>query len=212
MTEKIGEKENSHLKDPGRVINLTDGVFAIIMTLLVLELKVPDVAPTSLNDALHECGYKLFLYAISFLLAGVYWMSHRLIFSHIKYVNNMLLWLNIIFLMICSLIPFGAALLGTYPDETSTLLFYGMLLTMLATWRLLMYYYVTRTIELLIVKVPEKKRRNVLGIMIFAPAMFLFAMAISPVLPTTALILYATTPPCFVTLIAFANKNRDSKR
>src|SRR6187549_497438 len=95
------------LGDPTRLVQLTDGVFAIIMTPLVLEVKVPDVSDTGLlRDQLLECCYRLFLYAISFLLAGVYWMSHRMLFSMVKRINPMLAWLNIVFLMVCSLIPF----------------------------------------------------------------------------------------------------------
>lgn len=205
MSEVKVDLEISHLKSPSRIINLTDGVFAIIMTLLVLELKVPEVNSGSLGEALKHCGFKLFLYAISFLLAGVYWVGHRLIFSHIKYVNNTLIWLNIIFLMICSLIPFGAALLGSYPNEIPSLTAYGFLLFLLAGWRLLMYYYVTRRHELLIDIIPPKQKRNVLMIMIFAPLMFLISILIVPYSQSLALILYATTPPCFVTLITIAN-------
>ena len=97
--------------DPMRVLALTDGVFAIIMTILVLELHVPVV---STNEELKTWGvalsYKLLLYFASFLLAGVYWVGHRSLFSLVRRVNTGLLWINIIFLMIAALIPVGASL------------------------------------------------------------------------------------------------------
>ena len=81
------------ISDPTRTIALADGVFAIIMTLLVLELKIPkieDIHGTTSSDIILNCLYTLFLYAISFLLAGVYWIGHRMIFSMVKRVNNTL--------------------------------------------------------------------------------------------------------------------------
>ena len=197
----------SSLTNPTRVLALTDGVFAIIMTLLVLELKVPNISNTALlYDELMQCGYKLLLYFASFLLAGVYWMGHRLIFSLIKEVNVTLVWLNIFFLMICSLIPFGAALLGTYPFATETLTMYGALLTMLAGWRLLMYWYVTSNKKILHAPVPPRRRRRVLSVMIFAPVMFFLSICIVPFLPGLSLFLFCVTPLMFVTLITIVNK------
>lgn len=212
MEEIKLEHELANLKNPSRIINLTDGVFAIIMTLLVLELKVPQVSSQELSHSLLQLGYKLMLYAISFLLAGVYWAGHKLIFSHVKYVNNTLIWLNIIFLMICSLIPFGAALLGTYPHEPASLIAYGVLLTMLASFRLFMYYYVSKTHKLLFQIIPTQQKKNVLSIMIFAPSMFLMSICLATNYPTIALIIYAITPPIFTALITIANhpKNKTS--
>src|SRR5262245_35138335 len=125
------------LKDPIRLVQLTDGVFSIIMTLLVLEIKVPGIEEGhgNLAEQLKNCSYQLFLFGVSFLLAGVYWMSHRFLFSLVKKLNTVLLWLNIIFLMFCSLIPFGAALLGRFPHEPLALMSYGVLLAVLAGWR-----------------------------------------------------------------------------
>ena len=197
----------SSLKDPTRILALTDGVFAIIMTLLVLELKVPKLSDTSkLYEELMNCGYQLLLYFASFLLAGVYWLGHRLLFSLIKYVNTTLVWLNIIFLMIASLIPFGAALLGSYPHATETLSMYGFLLTMLASWRLLMYVYATANRKLLHSAVPPKRRSRVITVMIVAPILFLISICIVPFFPTLALVLYCVTPVIFVTLITIVNR------
>lgn len=206
----MGDHPDTHphsLKDPSRTVALTDGVFAIIMTLLVLELKVPPVQKgVELGEKLNGLGYHLLLYFASFLLAGVYWVGHRLIFSLVKYVNTTLVWLNIFFLMICSLIPFGAALLGNYPFETYSLAIYGILLFLLAGWRLFMYVYVTQHHSLLYAPVPRIRRRRVIGVMIFAPVMFLLSFCIVPFFPRLALVLYCIIPPMFVTAITLVNK------
>jgi uncharacterized membrane protein len=134
-----------------------------------------------------------------------------MIFSHVKQVDNTLIWLNILYLMICSLIPFGAALLGTYTFEPIALAAYGILLTMLASCRLLMYIYVTSHRELIYAPVPRLRRKKVLRVMIFAPIMFLLSLSITGIFPTAALILYAITPPVFVTAITLVNRSRNDK-
>jgi uncharacterized membrane protein len=204
--------EDHLLKDPTRILALSDGVFAIIMTLLVLEIKVPELEshnPEMFKRLMMDCAYKLFLFIISFLLAGVYWVGHRMLFSLVKKVNNTLVWLNIIFLMICSLIPFGAALLGHYSNNTIALAAYGILLTMLAAWRLLMYVYVTSNHKLLYKPVSSIKRKRIIHVMIFAPVMFLLSISITGIFPIAALVFYAITPPLFVTAITIVNSKPD---
>jgi uncharacterized membrane protein len=150
--------------------------------------------------------FTLMLYAISFLLAGVYWMGHRMIFSLVKNVNYSLTWMNIVYLMLSSLIPFGAALLGSYKYNEFALVGYGLLLFSLAFWRLIMYVYVTSTPAVRFGPVPPKRRKMVIQVLIFAPCMFLASTLICRILPTTALIIDAITPPMFVTAITLINK------
>ncbi len=209
---KESEEHNEHselkhtLNQPMRIVTLTDGVFAIIMTLLILEVKIPEIkSGGALKDEINSTGYRLFLFAMSFLLAGVYWISHRVIFSYVRRVNTMLVWLNIIFLMICSLIPFGAAILGNYPHDSIALFFYGILLTLLAGWRLLLYLYVTSHHDLLYAPVPAKRKKRVSGVMIFAPVMFFLSLCLVPYYPTLSLILFAVTPVFFATAISIVS-------
>lgn len=195
------------MRDPTRLVQLTDGVFAIIMTLLVLEIKVPGLSSTTqtLREQLNECAYELFLYAISFLLAGVYWMSHRMLFSMVKKINTLLAWMNILFLMLCSLIPFAAAMLGKFSKDTMALEVYGVFLALLAGWRLLMYLYITSHHELIYAPVPFSQKKAVLRVMYFAPVMFIISAGITPYFPTAALFIDAFTPPMFVSAITYVN-------
>ena len=71
--------------DPARVLALSDGVFAIIITLLMLEIHVPELAQGhSLNEALAEVRPSLTAFVISFTLAGMYWVAHRDLFALIR--------------------------------------------------------------------------------------------------------------------------------
>ena len=99
---------------PNRIEFLTDGVFAIVMTLLVLEITLPEIAQPSLQAELPQKLLEilpiLFKYALSFLVLGVLWGYHHLAFHSIKRSNMALAWLNIVFLMFVALIPFSTSI------------------------------------------------------------------------------------------------------
>jgi uncharacterized membrane protein len=93
----------------GRVEAFSDGVIAIIITIMVLELKAPE------RPGLEEFWrlWPVFLaYVLSFAYVGIYWVNHHRLFSHAKVVTNALVWLNLGLLFALSLIPFTAAYLG----------------------------------------------------------------------------------------------------
>jgi uncharacterized membrane protein len=108
-----------------RIEALTDGVFAIVMTLLVLGIVVPHLshleASTELPKRLLDLRPVFLSYASSFIVLGFFWIGHDSQFHHIKRVNRTLLWITIFYLMFIALIPFSTALLGEYPDLSSHL-------------------------------------------------------------------------------------------
>src|SRR5215207_5587653 len=104
--------------DPARVLALSDGVFAIIITLLVLEVHVPELTQgQSLAEALEELRPSLVAFVISFILAGIQWVGHRDLFGLIRRTDRGLVWLNTLYLLPLCLLPFGAGLLGRYDQE-----------------------------------------------------------------------------------------------
>lgn len=98
-----------------RLETLADGVFAIVMTLLVFELRIPELPGAAAADlwaAVVLLGPSLLSFIVSFLVLGVYWVGHHSQFQHIRRADQTLLWLNILFLMCVSLVPFSAGMLG----------------------------------------------------------------------------------------------------
>src|SRR6185312_10886892 len=97
---------------------LTDGIFAIAMTLLVLELKVPElpksVSTSELLQSLRHEGPAFISFMVSFLYCGVLWMMHHLAMHFIRHIQIGLVWLNLLFLMSISVLPFSCALLGHF--------------------------------------------------------------------------------------------------
>jgi uncharacterized membrane protein len=97
---------------------LTDGIFAISMTLLVLELKIPDLPKSvSTSELLQSIGHEapaFFSFLVSFLYCGLLWILHHLAMHFIRHLQIVLVWLNLLFLMSISLMPFSCGLLGHF--------------------------------------------------------------------------------------------------
>lgn len=111
-----------------RIEALSDGIFAIVMTLLVLELKVPHIEGIGhgeLIKSLFELSPKFISYILSFIILGIYWIGHHNQMHFIKKSDRTFLWLNLMFFLFVSLVPFSTALLGEYPTEQVSIIVYG---------------------------------------------------------------------------------------
>jgi uncharacterized membrane protein len=108
-----------------RLEALSDGVFAIVITLLILEIKVPHVTVSELNKSLITLLPKAFSFALSFVIIGVYWVAHHNMLHFIAKVDRTSLWLNILVLFTICIIPFPTALIGDYPDAITPAILYG---------------------------------------------------------------------------------------
>src|SRR5438046_7504339 len=100
-----------------RLEMLTDGVFAIVMTLLVLELKVPELdrraAASEVRHTLLEHWPLFFSFFITFIMSAAYWMWHQMSFHELTHVDRAFCGLSLGFLMFMSLLPFPSAMLGS---------------------------------------------------------------------------------------------------
>jgi uncharacterized membrane protein len=111
-----------------RVEALTDGVFAIAMTVLVLGLELPRGAG-SLGERLWSLWPKLASYVLSFVMLGVLWIGHHFQLHHLRSVDRVLIWLNLAFLLAITFLPFGAAVLGAeYTQPGAIALYAGTIL------------------------------------------------------------------------------------
>jgi uncharacterized membrane protein len=132
---------------PGRVEALTDGVFAIVMTILVLELSIPVVAGNSthneLTQGLISIWPKILSYVATFLILGFMWNVHHRQFNMIKRSDSVLVWLNILFLMFVALLPFSTSVLGEYLGEQLPILIYGGNFIVCMITRYILWSYAT---------------------------------------------------------------------
>lgn len=132
-----------------RISFFTDGVFAIAITLLVIEFKVPVVEhPTdaALWDKLAHMGLLLLGFLISFCIVGYYWSVHHRIFGYVEKYTTRLIWLNLMFLFSVVLLPFTSGLLGEYASETELHLPYGIYvanIVLTAIMNAILWFYVS---------------------------------------------------------------------
>jgi uncharacterized membrane protein len=108
-----------------RLEAFSDGVIAIIVTIMVLELKAPE--DTTL-PALLALWPIFFSYALSFLIVAIYWVNHRHVIRYATRVTPMLLWINMLVLFTTSLIPFATAWLGEHLTAPVPNVAYGLVL------------------------------------------------------------------------------------
>jgi uncharacterized membrane protein len=99
-----------------RMETFSDGVLAVIITIMALELKIPEVVGGFQLHALMDIIPKLASYAVAFVLVGVSWMNHLLSLRDVERASLKLFWINLLFLFCASLIPSATAFLGEHPS------------------------------------------------------------------------------------------------
>ena len=199
--------ERTH--DPARVLALSDGVFAIIITLLVLEVHVPELTQgQTLNEALAEVRPSLTAFVISFVLAGMHWVAHRDLFTLIRRADRGLVWLNILYLLPLCLLPFGAGLLGRYEHEAVALRIYGLLLVLIALMRVVIWLYATNRPHLLWQRLDHRQRRAGLALNLLPGLVYLLAFLVARTAPGLSLAIYAAMPLLYFLSITVLRSGR----
>jgi uncharacterized membrane protein len=143
-------QEGSTLNESGRVEAFSDGVFAIAITLLILEIKVPVVADhQDLWTALGHQWPSYAAYVVSFLVIGIMWTNHHQVFSHISKVDRTLVFLNLILLLVVAAMPWPTRLVAEYLSHGSqgndAVAVYSAFMVAHALTFSAFWWYVTRT-------------------------------------------------------------------
>lgn len=111
---------------PERAAAFSDAVFAIAMTLLVLELRVPEVDGGDLVPALSAMAPQYLTFVLSFAVVGAVWMSHHRKFTALAVVDQTLLRLNLVMLLFVASLPLPTAILGRYGDSVAAAAIYAL--------------------------------------------------------------------------------------
>jgi uncharacterized membrane protein len=112
-----------------RVEALADGMFAVVMTLLILDIKLPEIAPPAtdpkLLTGLFDIKSKFLTYLVSFMVLGAYWLGHHFQLHHVQAVNRTLLWINLGFLLAVTFIPFSTSFMAEHTGLLTPLVVYA---------------------------------------------------------------------------------------
>lgn len=176
-----------------RLEAFSDGVFAIAITLLVLEIKVPP-PDTALGAELLQLWPSYLAYVVSFLVIGAIWINHHAMFQHIIRVDGTLLLLNVLHLMLIAFLPFPTAVLAEAfhrgIDESIAAAFYGGILTVIGIFVNAMWRYATRGDGLLSPHITATKIRKLNRQYLIGPIVYAIATGIALVFPWIAVLLY----------------------
>ena len=112
-----------------RLEAFSDGVLAIIITIMVLEFKVPNETNF---ESIIKLSHKFLSYILSFIYVGIYWNNHHHLLHTVKSVNGKILWANLHLLFWLSLIPFATAWIGENHFASFSMMIYGCVLLMSA--------------------------------------------------------------------------------
>ncbi|WP_225830686.1 TMEM175 family protein [Streptomyces sp. NK08204] len=153
------------MNESGRVEAFSDGVFAIAITLLILEIKVPKVGEH--GGLWHGLGAQwpsYAAYAVSFLVIGIMWVNHHQVFTYVARVDRTLMFLNLLLLMVVAAVPWPTAMLAEYLREDGashvaaavySLVMVGHAFTFQALW-----WHLTRTGHLFDARVDAEAARR----------------------------------------------------
>ena len=131
-----------------RIEALIDGIFAVALTLLVLDIKLPEGVPYATNEELWNRLVQLerhfAIYAISFIVIGIYWVAHHVQFHYVRFTDRRLIWINMLFLLLISFLPFATDLVGDHEDLILPCEIYGVTLLLLSGVSFLHLRYLSR--------------------------------------------------------------------
>lgn len=184
--------------DKERLEMLSDGVFAIVMTILVLALVVPP-APAVLTNAqlwheLEQLAPDFLSYFASFMVIGMYWTAHHAMYRFfIKNVDRVMLQVNLLYLSFLSLIPFSAHLIALHFHTPLAFVMYGVNLFAISSMQLFQIVYAVRAHEIE-VDMTELNRRTYAQVLIrlfLTPTFAILGMIASFYSPYLAVVLFA---------------------
>lgn len=186
-----------------RVEAFSDGVFAIIITLLVLEIKVPHIqdhhSVQELTQSLIALLPKLASWIISFLIVCVIWVNHHRMLDTIATMDNPLFWLNANLLLWCSFIPFPTALMGDYFDNPLAVFLFGIIMSLSALGFVLIRGYLRQHPELLKnPATPQLLRKEMIRSFLFGPLLYWMGALFAWINPMISVIVYFLIPIYFI--------------
>jgi uncharacterized membrane protein len=148
-----------------RLVFFSDAVFAIAVTLLVLDIRLPagvevgQLSNEQLRLSLVGIWHKYLAYIISFLVIGIFWISHHRKFRLIQRYDGRLLQLNLLLLMLIAFVPFPSSIISESGNRTATI-FYALTMALAGSLLALLWWHAARSKALLAPEVTAEKRRR----------------------------------------------------
>jgi uncharacterized membrane protein len=173
--------DDFRIAETARVEAFSDGVFAIVITLLVIEIHRPDTAPGGLAAALLHAWPSYAAYVLAFLYVGVIWLNHHALFQRLRYIDARFMWINLGILGTSALVPFPTGVLagafesGSPADQRAAVVAYAAVAGLMSAAWLPVFPYLQHHRHLAHPRVPEAEFRRqyprpIVGIVSYAAA------------------------------------------
>ena len=186
-----------------RLCALTDGVYAIVLTLLVLDLKIPDttgLGEAKIIDDLVTQLPNFFSYVISFFVVATLWIKHHVVIKPLKKCNTMALGLNFVHLLFMTLTPYTASLFGHYKEDPIVVLLFSGSIGLAAFSLHILHWYVVAEPDWYGEDAPEEWKHPNWLVAYPAIIISLFSMSLAFISVTSAILVWVMLP---VSLWAF---------
>jgi len=192
--------------EKSRLEAFSDGVFAIVITLLILDIRFPEVEYAQFTETLKSVLPRILAYVMSFIIIGLYWVTHHNSMHAMKKTDRGFLWLNILLLLCVSFIPFPTSLLGRYPFQAGPIMIYGITLIVCDIVGYIMLVYVHYHPQLAVSEFNEKYLRRHTPVYAVVNGAYLVAVLVAHQFPVLSYLIYVGV---VVLLIVFLPKVDD---
>jgi uncharacterized membrane protein len=165
-----------------RLIFFSDSVFAIAITLLALEIRLPDggelLDNSQLTRQLSGMWHEYLAYFISFMVIGTFWISHHRKYRYIQRYDNRLLFLNLVLLMVIAFIPFPSSIISKYPYRSATI-FYALIMALAGLLVWVIWWYASHGNRLIDPNMADAQRKRQLIAPLLTSAIFFLSIGLA---------------------------------
>jgi len=185
-----------------RLEAFSDGVVAIIVTLLIFEVRLPDVPANASNAemlaAFGSIWPKFASFTVSFFTVAIYWVNHHNFFAGVTHTDWKLLWANNLLLFFLAIVPFTTAVLGDHLGQPIAVAAYALNLGLAAAAFTLMGWYVLLRARLIDPRISDPARRFEVRRSLIGTSLYLLAAPLGLVAPVAAELLFVAIPIAYI--------------
>ena len=184
-----------------RLEALGDGIFSVAMTILVIELKLPSVKGNTWNDllnALSQTWTGILCYVISFVVLGIMWFGHRMMFEYITKTNRYFIFSGVLFYMMICFVPFSTRFLAANTLHWYAILLYGLNLTLCNLTLYAQWQYGIHRPSLHAREIPSEIRKEAKKLFLLSPVVYTIAILFSFFLPQVSIAIFIITPVLYL--------------
>jgi uncharacterized membrane protein len=196
-----------------RILFFSDAVMAIAITLLAIDIRVPQIDPvlavTELPNQLSALAPNLMTFFISFIVIGIYWISHHRYFGYIKRYDTRLILLNLLFLFFIICMPFLASLLGRYVFVPAALIAYTLAISALGFSMALIWWYASSGHRLVSADLDQELIQTINTRLFVAPVVFLAAVPFAYVSSTAVIAVWWISPLIVIIAVRFSARKKN---